>query len=75
MACFLKHTASFYCGNLACSSEDSMTPGLLRQAGVSVKFEFRHENLKSKFSFILFQNNFVSRCYHKNRENHLIKCF
>ena len=30
MACFLKHTASFYCGNLACSSEDSLTPGPLR---------------------------------------------
>ena len=42
---------------------------------VRAKFEFRHESLKSKVSFILFPCNLMIGCSKKNRENNPIKCF
>ena len=47
----------------------------LRQPGVSAKFEFRYESLKSKFSFILFAYYSMIGCSKKNRENYRENAF
>ena len=49
--------------------------GRVVQSRVSVKFEFGHESLKSKFSFILSANNLMIGCSKKSRENYPAKCF
>ena len=40
-----------------------------------MKFEFRYESLKSKFSFILFVNKLMIGYSKKKRENYAGKCF
>ena len=40
-----------------------------------MKFEFRYESIKRKFSLILFIYNLMIGCSKKNRENYRGKCF
>ena len=46
----------------------------LRQPRVITKFELGYENLKSKFSLILFAYNLMIGHSKKNRENYLREC-
>ena len=46
-----------------------------RVKGVSAKFDFRYESLRSKFRFILFVYNLMIGCSKKKKENYLGKCF
>ena len=45
------------------------------QLRVSVKFDFRYESLRSKFSFILFAYNLMIGGSKKKGENYPGKCF